>query len=553
MLKDSYIHSVLEAKRRISKFKMLRNPLYRYGREDGRVPAHLNFGKEIYDNMVKNKDVVAMINADTEEQISYGEFAQMSAGIALSLTRIGVKKGEVVCICCEKNIEYLPTVVGIMCAGATFSPMDPTYGTFPLLHRLKIVRPRVMFCSLLAYQTHRATFEEVGTIEYYVIYDDEEADGAILFKDFLTETTSFEDFQPVPVNGWEDVAFVVFTSGTTGLPKGAPVTHLAFLLNSQDVVPDEFSLSSIYNSREFFYTYGLMYGLAAIRVAATLVYNPSGGEKAMLEAIQKYKIKILQVTPMIIAELIKSAILENYDVSSVEYIVSSSTYLREEAVNDIRKKLPSLVSLVQLYGMSEGGSVCHNMNCSKVSKPGSSGMPSYGFVIKVVDLKTRAPLGPNQLGEICIKGPSVLKAYLNNVNPDCKDEEGFQKTGDVGYYDDDGHFYIINRIKELIKFNDINVVPAEFEALLLQHPSVREAGVVGKPDPKHGEVPVAFVVLQPGCTATEEELIKHLDSRVTYRMRLAGGVRFIDRLPRGAGEKLDRSALVQRLLNEDTN
>ncbi|KAJ8703826.1 hypothetical protein PYW07_013120 [Mythimna separata] len=495
-----------------------------------------------------------MVNADTEEKISYGELAQMTADIALSLARMGVRKGEVVSICSAKNFVYLPTIVGIMCAGATFSPLDPTYGSFPLLHRVKIVRPRVMFCSLSAYKTHKATFEEVGSVEHYIIYGDESAEGAVLFKDFLTETVSkLEDFQPVPVNGCEDSALIVYSSGTTGLPKGVPVTHLGFALNSQAILPDSFTGVGIYNSREFYYTYGLMYALSCLRVAATIVYNIVPGQASMLAAIQKYKLKVLVLAPTNITELIKSTILDDYDVSTVQYIVSSSTYVREEAINAIKQRMPNLEAVVQMYGMSEAGAICNELHSPKGSRPGSSGTPSYGFVLKVVDLETREPLGPNQRGEICMKGPSVVKAYLHNVNPDAKDEEGFLKTGDVGYYDEDGYFYIVNRIKELIKFSDISIAPAEFEALLLQHPAVREVGVVGKPHPQHGEVPVAFIALQPGCTATEEELVHHVDSRVTFRMRLAGGVRFTDRIPLNGADKIDRIELRKRVIEEDAN
>ncbi|KAF9411846.1 hypothetical protein HW555_009451 [Spodoptera exigua] len=502
---------------------MIKNKFYQYGNQSGRIPAYPNLGKEVYDNMVTNKDIVALVNADTSEQMTYGEMAQSIADIALSLSRMGIGKGDVVCICSEKNFEFLPTVLGVICSGAVFSPTDLTYGS---PHRVKIVRPRVVFCSLTAFIQHKPVFDEVGSVEHYILYGDQAQDGAILFKDFLTETVPLEDFEPVPVNGLEDTAIILYTSGTTGLPKGI------FLFFS-------YKAMVLYTSREFFHSYGLMYALACLRSSATLVYNVNGGEVPMLEAVQKYKVRVLQLAPMIVTELIKSVNLDRYDLSSINYIISSSTYLREDAVVAIKKRIPSLVSVLQLYGMSEGGCICNELACTKGYKAGSSGLPGLGFIMKVVDLETRQPLGPNRQGEICIKGPSVMKAYLGNVQPDCKDEEGFLKTGDVGYYDEDGYFFV--------------VAPAEFEDILLQHPAVREVGVVGKPHHVHGEVPVAFIVLQSGATASEAELVEHLNSRVTYKMRLAGGVRFIDRLPRGAGDKLDRRDLMQRLVDEDAN
>ncbi|XP_075989541.1 luciferin 4-monooxygenase-like isoform X2 [Anticarsia gemmatalis] len=526
---------------------MLKNKLHKYGPEDGRVPAHLNFGKHIYDNMVKNKHITALINAENNSTMTYEELAQKTVDVALSLARIGVRKGDVVCICSEKRFEVLPTILGIMCAGATFAPTDLTYGEFSLLHRLKIARPKVMFCSLPAYETHKATFKSASTIENYILYDGPEQNGVLLFGEFLTETAKLEEFQPVPVNGWEDHAFMVFSSGTTGLSKGIPVTHLAFLLNSQCIVRDESHDVSILNTREWYYTYGLMYTLSCLRVCATIVYNINPSVENMLYAVDKYKIKGIQMAPSTITELIKSSVLDKYDVSSVEWMVSSSTPIRKEAIDAIKKRMPNLKNVLQLYGMSEGGSITSEIGAPLGCRPGSSGVACLGFEIKVVDIDTRESLGPNQRGEICYKGPSVMKAYLDNVNPDCKDSEGFFKTGDVGYYDDEGYFYIVNRIKELIKYNDISVPPAEFEAVLHQHPAVREAGVVGLPHPDHGEAPVAFIALQPGAVATEQELVEYLHERVTYRMRLAGGVRFIDKLPRGAGDKLNRQELKNML------
>ncbi|KOB64382.1 AMP dependent coa ligase, partial [Operophtera brumata] len=161
-------------------------------------------------------------------------------------------------------------------------------------------------------------------------------------------------------------------------------------------------------------------------------------------------------------------------------------------------------------------------------------MPGYWLIIKVVDLKTRQPVGPNERGEICLKSQSATPGFLSVQNDEFYDDEGFYKTGDVGYYDEDRYFYIVDRIKYLIKYRDISIAPAEFESILLEHPSVKEVGVVGAPRADCGEAPIAFVVLLPGTIVMAEELVQFLESRITSLMKLAGGVRFVQKLPRGA-------------------
>ncbi|XP_073946912.1 luciferin 4-monooxygenase-like [Choristoneura fumiferana] len=241
--------------------------------------------------------------------------------------------------------------------------------------------------------------------------------------------------------------------------------------------------------------------------------------------------------------MVKSSVLSKYDVSSLVRMVSASTPADAELVNNAKSKFRNLRDVCQVYGMSEVGCLCSEERSTKGTKPGSAGQPSPGSIMKVVDQNTREPLGPNQRGEICIKSPALMQGYLHSSNRDHMDSEGFMLTGDIGYYDEDAYFYIVNRIKELIKFNSFQVAPAELESVLQQHPQVREAGVVGAPHEKYGQAPLAFVALQPGATITEKELVAYVDTQVSARMRLEGGVRFVDALPRGAGAKLDRKAL----------
>ncbi|KAG6465865.1 hypothetical protein O3G_MSEX015450 [Manduca sexta] len=436
---------------------MLRKKNYVYGDESMQLHAHVHFGKEMLDNMMKYRDIVALINAETGEQLTYGELAQQVIDIALSLTHLGVKKGDVISICSEKRFEVMATMLGITCAGATYSPTDPTYGPTPLLHRLKISKPKVMFCSAHGYDDHKATFEKAGSIETYILYDTERRDGTISFNQFLTKTATYEEFFPTPVDGWVDRHSIIFSSGTTGLPKGVPMTHANVLIFSKYLSNETLLGMAILNTREWYYTYGMMHTLSCMRGGATIVFPTKHEESDYLEVIQKYKTPLLQISPSNATQFSKSQIIEKYDVSSVQYVLCSSTPIMGEQINALKHVFTNLRDVVQLYGTTEAGVPCSTMNAPKGSKPGSVGVISPSYIIKVVDLHTRSPLGPNERGEICVKSPAVLREYICANTTDYMDKEGFFKTGDVGYYDDDKYFYVVNRIKELIKFNDISV------------------------------------------------------------------------------------------------
>nr|CAD7396225.1 unnamed protein product [Timema poppensis] len=167
---------------------------------------------------------------------------------------------------------------------------------------------------------------------------------------------------------------------------------------------------------------------------------------------------------------------------------------------------------------------------------------------QVVDLETGAPLGPNCCGELCFKGPLLMKGYLGDLQATSAtmDYDGFLRTGDVGYYDQEGYFYIVERVKELIKYKSFQVPPAELEAILLTHPSVQDAAVIGIPDEMSGELPMAFIVKQPGATINSEMVTRFVAEHVSPQKRLHGGVEFIDAIPKTASGKILRRELRER-------
>ncbi|KPJ02300.1 Luciferin 4-monooxygenase [Papilio xuthus] len=450
---------------------MLRNNKYVYGSGSAMIPAHLHFGILILEKFKLFKEEIALLDAHSGAKMSYGEMAQMSVDIALSLSCIGVRKGDVICICSEKRMEFIPTLIGILCVGATFTTADISY------------------------------------------------------------------FLATPVNGWHDTALILYSSGTTGQPKAVPLTHLNYILCHQHgLCNSQHTKTMMLSTREWYYTYGLNHTIGTLLVGATVVYARDQITD-YLKAIQDYKISVIQLVPTTIRELVNSN-LQNYDVSSLLCMMSTSTPIDADLMKAAMKKFPKLKQISQMYGMTEAGCLCDDLNTPKGPKQGSVGCVNPGVVFKVVDINTREPLGPNETGEICFKTPSLMPGYLGDLSQDYLDEEDFFKSGDIGYYDVDRYFYVTHRIKDVIKYKGATVSPSEIEAVLLQYPGVREACVVAV-DHRHGEVPAAAVVADD---VTTEELMTFVAEQLTS-IKMEGGIKFVDYLPKVAGVKLDRKAV----------
>ncbi|KPI96567.1 Luciferin 4-monooxygenase [Papilio xuthus] len=435
---------------------MLKQANCLYGPDDSMMPVRINLGNFLVKGFKKHGDKVAMMNAETEEQITYNEMVQAAMNVAVSLVRLGVKKGDVVGICSESRLENWPTVLGIASTGAVITPISTAYIKDELKHVLNISKPSYLFCSKQTYQMHEAVFKSVECIKEIIFFDEERPKGALYYKDLaivsddsmIKENVNIEDFLAVEVDGVADTAFIMYSSGTTGLPKGVMLSHLNIIA----------TCTIFKNLRDVYQGYGM---------------------------------------------------------TEITLLISLSSYMT--------------------------GQKC---------KPGSVGKISYNTILKIVDVETRKPLGPYESGEICFKSPSVMKGYIGRDKSEDFDDEGFLKTGDIGYYDDEKYLFIVDRLKELIKYKGYQVPPAEIETLLLQHPGVRDVGVVGLPQAAAGEVPLAFVVPQPGVCLLEAELQKFVADRLSNPKHLRGGVRFVDNIPRNPSGKILRKNLREMLEKE---
>ncbi|KAJ8928177.1 hypothetical protein NQ314_019239 [Rhamnusium bicolor] len=297
----------------------------------------------------------------------------------------------------------------------------------------------------------------------------------------------------------------------------------------------------------FFHAYGLIVSLTSIMYKRKIIVLREFEEDRFLKAIQDHKISLLPVAPPLAIFLEKTPKLLNYDLSCVKEIICGAAPLSGNTELALKQRLKN-VSIRQAYGLTEA-TLAITMIDKMSARPGSSGKVVPYMSCKVRDPETGKSLGPNQVGELCFKGPMIMMGYYNNekATRESFTSDGWLKTGDLGYYDNEGLVYIVDRLKELIKYKGFQVAPAELEAILVNHPKVRDVGVVGLPDDLSGELPLAFVVKHEGVNVTEKELQDYVAGLVSPQKRLRGGVIFVPDIPKNPSGKILRRQLRQKL------
>ncbi|CAN4098457.1 unnamed protein product [Withania somnifera] len=356
----------------------------------------------------------------------------------------------------------------------------------------------------------------------------------------------------------DDVVALPYSSGTTGLPKGVMLTHKGLVTSVAQQVDGENPNLYIHSEDmmlcvlPLFHIYSLnSVLLCGLRVGAAILIMQKFDIVPFLELIQNYKVTIGPFVPPIVLAIAKSPMVDNFDLSSVRTVMSGAAPLGKELEDTVRAKFPN-AKLGQGYGMTEAGPVLA-MCLAFAKEPfeiksGACGTVVRNAEMKIVDPDTGNSLPRNQSGEICIRGDQIMKGYLNDskATEGTIDKEGWLHTGDIGYIDNDDELFIVDRLKELIKYKGFQVAPAELEAFLLNHPNISDVAVVPMKDEQAGEVPVAFVVRSNGSTITEDEVKEFISKKVIFYKRIKR-VFFVEAVPRSPSGKILRKDLRAKL------
>ncbi|MFE1273116.1 AMP-binding protein [Streptomyces sp. NPDC058758] len=492
-------------------------------------------------------DAPALIDGTGELTLSYAQVDAFHRRVAAGLAEAGVRKGDVLALHSPNTVLFPVAFYAATRAGAAVTTVHPLATPEEFAKQLRDSAARWIVTVSPLLPAARAAAELAGGIEEILVCDAApEGSGVRSLQEFLGSSAPEPvlDFDPA-----EDVAALPYSSGTTGVPKGVMLTHASIATNLAQLDPfiPMGPGDRILAVLPFFHIYGLTALMnAPLRKGATVVVLPRFELDSFLGAIQEHRVNGLYVAPPIVLALAKHPAVAAYDLSSLEYVVSAAAPLDAALAAACSERL-GLPPVRQAYGMTELSPGTHVTPLSAANPPpGTVGrlLPSTEMRILSLDDPSK-DASPGEEGEIAIRGPQVMKGYLGRPDATAAmiDADGWVHTGDVGRVDEDGWLYVVDRVKELIKYKGFQVAPAELEALLLTHEGVADAAVIGVTDAEGTEIPKAYVVRQPSAPGlTAEEVMAHVAALVSPYKKVRA-VEFIEAVPRAASGKILRREL----------
>jgi long-chain acyl-CoA synthetase len=506
------------------------------------------------------------------KELSYQELYESALKFAGYLQKIGIQKGDRVAIMLPNTPQSVISFFGVMMAGGIVVQTNPMYTERELAFQMKdsgakaIVALDILFPRIKKIQGETELEHVIITaIKDYLPFPKnlvypfiqkkqygfsvkvEHKGNDHLFTEIMKQPALQEPI--MKINFEEDLAILQYTGGTTGFPKGVMLTHKNLIANTK------MCQAWLYKCREgeeivlgalpFFHVYGMTtVMILSVLQASKMVLIPKPDPEVLLKTIQSQRPTMFPGAPTMYIGMLNHPELSKYDLSSIDSCISGSAPLPVEVQEQFEKLTGG--KLVEGYGLTESSPVTHaNLLWDGERVKGSIGLPWPDTLAEIRSVETGEPLPVGEIGELVVKGPQVMKGYWNR--PEETQEvlkDGWLHTGDMGYMDEEGYFYIVDRKKDMIIASGYNIYPREIEEVLYEHPAVKEVVVAGVPDPYRGETVKAYIVLKEGATVTEDELNKFARKNLAA-YKVPRKYEFRDELPKTTVGKILRRQLVE--------
>jgi fatty-acyl-CoA synthase len=449
----------------------------------------------------------ALVDAKTGKRYTYREFNERANQVANFLQQeIKFQKGNRLCILAQNSMEYWETFFGCQKCGGIFSPLNWRLVAQELVGLVKDLTPAVLFFDSDMDNVVTELRKEVA-VKHWISMDSKGLENSVIYEEAIRDVDSSP---PNAVDlSYEDPMGIVFTGGTTGLPKGAMITykHVAFntLSTIRDILPGDVYI----NHLPLFHVGGLyVYAIPLFILGGKVIQMKRWDLGALIEIINREHPSFFFAVPTQYRMLMNHPDFKLIDFSTVRFLTSGGEALPLDIIRTYKETHG--VKFKQGFGMTEVGPGCFALDpWDAERKIGSIGTPNFFIDAKVVDPETGTVCSTNEVGELLFKGPTVTAGYWNRpeLNRTLLDEDGWFRTGDMVYFDTEGYYYVVDRVKDMFISGGENVYPREIEKVLEQHPKIAQVQVIGIADSKWGEVGRAIVVLKPGQEATEEQVI----------------------------------------------
>jgi acyl-CoA synthetase (AMP-forming)/AMP-acid ligase II len=483
----------------------------------------------------------ALIDAPSGRTITYAQLRDSVRAVAAALDERGFRKGDVFAHYAPNLPEYAVAFHAVATVGGINTTANPLLTADELTRQLRDCGARLLVTVPDQLEKATAAAQAAGVQEVFVYG---EADDATPFASLLQGAGEPPE---VAIDAANDLVALPYSSGTTGLPKGVMLTHRNLVANICQSVQDRLRDDDerVIAVLPFFHIYGLVWLMnIPLYLGSTTVTVPRFELAEFLRVIQHYRVTRAHVVPPIVLGLVKSPLVDEFDLSSLQFLGSGAAPLSAELEVACGKRLGC--RMLQGYGLTETSPTTHLVTDKLAGQmPGSIGPPLPITECRIVDVLTGEDVPHGEPGELLIRGPQVMKGYLNKPDATAQaiDPDGWLHTGDIALIDEHGSLRIVDRIKELIKYKGYQIAPAELEALLLTHPEIADAAVIPVPDEDAGEVPKAFVVTTGSITS--DEVTRFVAEHVAPYKKVRA-VEFIDEIPKTPSGKVLRRVLIER-------